>query len=104
MSGASTAGVEDSRDVEPLATEPDALSREDPVDPSRWAASAPSTAAGSRGGRGIEEAALREGVAGGLEQAEAGRLDSQRVGVDGGDERAAEDVRHCGRRRCPGRR
>jgi len=35
----------------------------------------------------------REGVAGGLEQAEAGRLHGQRVGVDDGDERAAVDIR-----------
>jgi hypothetical protein len=60
--------------------------------PRRWAAAAPSTADGLLGGRRVEVAALGDAGAHGAQQAEAGGVDGEGVGVDGGDERAAVDV------------
>ena len=90
--GGEDGGVQDAGDVEPQVVEPDPLAGVDPVDPEALGGGGAEHGDGLLGGRGVEVAALGDGGADGVEQAEAGGVDGEGVGVDGGDERAAVDV------------
>jgi hypothetical protein len=85
--------AKDAREVEPLAAEPDPLTRVAAVDPE------PLRGGGAehrdrQPGRGrVEVAALRDGRPDRGKETEAGGLDAEAVGVDGGDVRAPVDLR-----------
>ena len=90
--GGEHGGVQDAGYVEPHVVEPDPLAGEDPVDPEALGGGRAEHGDGFLGGRRVEVAALGHAGAHGAQQAEAGRVDGEGVGVDGGDERAAVDV------------
>ena len=85
-------GLQDAGHVEPHVVEPDPFAGEDPVDTEPLGGRRAEHGDGLLGGRGIEVVALRHAGTHGVEQAEAGGVDGEGVGVDGGDERAAVDV------------
>ena len=78
--------------VEPLVVEPDPFAWIDVVDPEALGGRGPEYRHGLLRGGGVEVAALGHRRADRAQQPETGRLDRQRVGVDGGDEGAAIDV------------
>ena len=92
MVGGEDGGVEDAGHVEPHVVGPDPLAGVDPVDAEALGGGRAEHGDGFLGGRRVEVAALGDGGADGGQQAEAGGLDGEGVGVDGGDERAAVDV------------
>jgi hypothetical protein len=87
--GGEGGGLEDAGEVEPHAAGPDPLAGPDAVDAQpRGGGGAEHRDRLAEGG-GVEVGALGERGADRGGQPEAGRIDGQGVGVDGGDERAA---------------
>src|SRR5215469_5342846 len=89
--GGEDGGFEDPGQVEPLAAEPDPLAGPDAVDAEALGGHGAEHGDWFVGGGGVEVVAPGDAGADGSGQAEAGCLDGQAVGVDGGDQRAAVD-------------
>src|SRR5262249_53861175 len=90
--GGQDGGAQDAGQVEPLAAEPDPLAGPDAADAEAMGGGGAEDGDGFAGGGGVEVVAVGDAGADGGGQAEAGRLDGQAVGVDGGDQRAAVDL------------
>jgi hypothetical protein len=84
--------LQDARHVEPHVGEPDPLAWVDAIDAKTLGGGRPED--GNRLVRRcrVEEPALRDGGTHRLQEAEAGGVDRQRVGLHGGDEGAAVDI------------
>ena len=82
-------GVEDAREVEPLAADPDPLAGPDPVDAHQLGGLRAEHGDRLFGGGGVEVAALGDRGARHGGQAQAGGVHAEPVGVDRGDQRAA---------------
>jgi hypothetical protein len=85
-------GSEYAGDVEPLAAEPAALAGEDAVDAEPLGRGGAEYRDGLACGGSVEVVPLGDACPNDGQQAEAGGLDAEGVGVDGRDQRAAVDV------------
>ncbi len=87
--GGQHGGAEDADEVEPLVGDPDPLAGVDVVDAQPLRGGRAEHRDRLLGGGGVQVAALHDLDAQGVQQAEAGRLDAEGVGVDFRDQRGA---------------